>query len=185
MGIRSPRTFDELLRYIQEELALQARRRSSVTRDDIDALNLRLNRSEEWAAKGAPLSFVRDYTNRWGKGIDSGGTLDADESTDWIRVNEAGVYHARAVQRGTGVNTDSAYLTLALDGNRAALENRADGMFTHDHAVGNRAYSESEYLGFLPAGSVITAGASSSSVQNLLTYGSSTNIGSIMVRRIS
>jgi hypothetical protein len=185
MGGPSPRTFDELLRYVQDEMQLLGRRRSSVTRDDIEALGLRIARSQEWAAKGGPKNITGAYRTTWEKGLDSGGTIDAHSDAGGILIGEAGIYEITAQQRG-GPNANPAndYIGIALDGDRSALENRAGGVWTHDHCPGSNLFTTSRYIGALNAGERITAGHFQTS-PNYLSYGPESIRGTLTVRRIS
>ncbi len=180
----SPRTFDELLRYVQQEIALLGRRRSSVTRDDIDALNLRLARSEEWAAKGGPKAITGAYRTTWEKGVDSGGTIDAHSDAGGILIGEPGYYEITMEQRGGSGSGTNDYVGIALNGDRSALENRADGMWTHDHCPGMNLFATSRYIGKLNSGERITAGHYQTS-PNYLSYGPASHIGMLAIRRIS
>lgn len=134
----------------------------------------------EWAVKGGPSSYYSPYVNIWAKGIDSGGSIDAHTNPASIVIGETGIYEVIAFQRGT---TSSDYIGIGLNGDRTALESRAEGVWTHDHASGANSFSTSRYLGQLNAGELITSGAYASGTGVL--QGSATHIGTLQVRRIS
>jgi hypothetical protein len=142
-----------------------------------------VEKSQEWASKGGPSSWVSAYKATWAKGIDSGGSVDAHSNAQGIVIGETGIYEVVAQQRANG--TGSGYIALALNGNRTTLENRTNGVFAHDHAVSANVYTTSHYMGELQAGEVITAGAPEATTSGYLTYATTPLTGQIYVRRIS
>ena len=145
-----------------------------------------LRNGQEWGMKGAPTSQVAQHVNRWFKAVDSGGSVDAKVNTDGILINEAGVYEITARQRVAG--TSSAYSSLAIDGDRAALDSRLDGIFDHDHAAAADHFTQSRYVGTLPANTLITYGppaGQAASVQYTTEVDGATFTGTLLVRRIS
>lgn len=141
---------------------------------------------QDWAIKSGPTSCASDYLNVWARGLDSGGSLDSTMFPGGILVKEAGEYDILAQQRGANDVTlsDTGYISLGINGSRSALEGRADGVFSHDHTGTPSGFTSSAYIGFLPAGSIITAGPTSALASRLL-YAAPTYIGTLKIRRIS
>lgn len=134
----------------------------------------------EWAAKAGPQSYYSPYVNIWAKGIDSGGSLDAHTNPASIAIGETGVYEVTGMQRGA---SSSDYIGIALNGDRTALQTRATGVWTHDHASGANSFSQSQYTGRLNAGELITMGAPIGGTG--IMQGADTHLGALYVRRIS
>jgi hypothetical protein len=100
-------------------------------------------------------------------------------------MNEDGYYDIEACQRGNGVGAPNGYITAALSGDRLALQNRTDGVFKHDHSAANNSYAHTGYLGFLPAGSVITVGPPDSTTAGYMLYGANNYLGWLQAKRLS
>lgn len=144
----------------------------------------RTNTGGDWASKGGPTSVPSAYNNVWAKGVDTDGSLDATSNPNGIIIGETGTYEVTMEQRGGGsASPANDYIGLALSGDRATLEARAGGVYTHDHCPGNNLFSHSRYIGTLNAGEVITGGPPSTSTN--MMYGAATHIGMLTVRRLS
>lgn len=143
---------------------------------------------DEWAYKSGPTVHpgapAGPFANRWSRGRDSGGTLDAGSNDLGIVIGRTGVYEAVAKQRGNGSNPGAAYIVLALNGNREALETRAGGAWFHDHSSTQYTSSEARYFGPLNAGEILTAGPPAG-MGRTLYYGPDGLYGGIWLRRIS
>lgn len=115
-----------------------------------------LDKRGDFAAKQGPNAFGQAYQMQWAKGYGYGTSLSWTYSNYGIYVNETGFYEIRAGQRGAENN----YSALGLSGNRATLEGRANGIWSHDHngASGGGGWSESYFLGELIAGEFVTFG---------------------------
>lgn len=135
---------------------------------------------KDWGFKSGPVSWAAAQKVNWSRGLDSGGSIDAESDVNEILILADGIYDVRAVQRGT---TSSDYITLGLNGDRLTLENRLGGVFTHDHAAGANNYSTATYFGQLLAGESITAGANAAG--GGMVYASSSITGSIIINRVS
>lgn len=118
-----------------------------------------LDKRGDFAAKQGPNAFGQAYQMQWAKGYGFGTSLSWTYSNYGIYVNETGYYEIRAAQRGAENN----YSALGLSGNRATLEGRANGIWSHDHngASGGGGWSESYFLGQLNAGEFVTFGPAS------------------------
>lgn len=139
---------------------------------------------QEWAAKGGPTAYVSDCVVSWAKAIDSGHSLDASFSANGIKINETGVYMVDGRIRG---EIDGTYASLSINGLRTTIENRAAGMFDHDHAgVATAApgFTLSRYIGPLNAGELVGMGPPSAR-STQMSYGSDTFRGTLIIRRIS
>lgn len=137
-----------------------------------------------WAIVSGPTSFAANFINNWSRQLSS----DDDVFTtgpQGIILNEDGYYDIEGAQRGNGVSVPNGYVTVALSGDRLALENRTDGVFKHDHSPANNSYSHTGYLGFLPAGSVITMGPPDSGTSGYMYYAAQPYIGWLQARRLS
>lgn len=134
----------------------------------------------DWGGKAGPSAYVSPYKTRWTKGIDGGGSVDANTSTDGVRITADGIYE---VVGGIRVTAAAAFAALALNGDRDALESRANGLYTHDHGSSPEGYSNSRYLGRLMADELITLGTTDSGVA--LAYRPGSVSGFLQVRRIA
>lgn len=142
---------------------------------------IEFNPREHWAYKEGPTSYVSPFKNNWSSGGGEGDSLDATSSADGINILKDGLYEIRTVQRSSGID---GYINVSLNGNRSALEDKANSMWNHDHSAINGNYSESNFIGWLTAGNKITAGPPSSSTSSSLSYGSTGYIGTIKVKRL-
>lgn len=142
----------------------------------------------EWGVKSGPNQHVGApggaNANSWYRGYDSGGSIDATIYPLGILIGEDAIYEAVAKQRGNGSNPGSAYITLGINGNRQALEDRPGGAWFHDHSSTNYTSSESRYVGPLARGEIVTAGPPAG-MGSALYYGSSGLYGGIWIRRLS
>jgi hypothetical protein len=71
-----------------------------------------------------------------------------------IRIKNDGIYECFAGHR-VG---DGNYIGIGIDGSRYALQDRMEGIWSHDHAGQTHNWAKSYYLGELYAGEIITAG---------------------------
>jgi microcystin-dependent protein len=159
----------------------------------VDADPYRPNLDTDWASLGGPMSHAGDtggpYAMTWFKGISghvigSGvvkpGTLNP-YGTKGITIGTTGIYECVARQRVASAN---GYIALGLSGNRELLENRADGMFDHDHGAAADNFSTSHYTGKLEAGLVVTCGPPSGQ-GGTVRIGNSTFYGTLTVKRLA
>jgi hypothetical protein len=146
--------------------------------------------AEEWASLGGPIAHTSGpggvYACTWTKGVVSAGaTLNPFStnggSTLGITIGQTGQYECVSHHRSAGSN---GYSTLALNGDRVALESRATGMFDHDHGLGSETYSTSHYIGLLNAGEVVTMGPPAGAGASM-QWSSQTLTGTLTVKRIS
>jgi microcystin-dependent protein len=137
-----------------------------------------LDKRGDFGSKGGPASYVSAYRVNFSKSYGYGSSLDWTTYSYGVKVNEGGFYEVRGGQRG-GENNYSA---LALNGDRPALEGRANGMFGHDHngASGAGGWSEGYYIGELYADEIVTFGGASNNQQ----LSSSSVVGFLSVKRI-
>lgn len=133
-----------------------------------------------WAYKEGPTSYVSPYLTNWASGGGEGDSFDATSDTQGILILKDGLYEIRGVQRSSGTDT---YINLSLNGSRTALEDMADTMWNHDHSAAQGNYSESNFVGWLTAGSKITMGPTASG-SSALQYGSTAYIGTIKIKRL-
>lgn len=114
-------------------------------------------RDEDWAYKEGPMSVVSDYTIRWDRGYQEGNSLDATSNTDYIQILKDGLYEIRTVARlidGASVT----YMSIGLNGSRNDLMNQSNVFWNHDDSRVTNSYTESNFLGRLQAGDIITSG---------------------------
>lgn len=144
----------------------------------------------EWATLGGPSGHSGApggaYACTWSKGVRSAdATLNPFNtfggSIHGITIGIDGQYEVSARQRAASVN---AYIALGLNGDRAAIENRVDGMFDHDHAGIVDGFTTSHYIGKLLRGEIVTMGPPPGQGATV-RYGASTFNGTLTIRRIS
>jgi hypothetical protein len=133
-----------------------------------------------WAAKSGAVSWQSAYVSVWSRGVGGGGSLDATSVTNGILILADGIYEVHAHQRG---GSASDFIGIGMNGDRVTLENRATGVWTHDHASGANNFTNSYYLGPLLAGEKITAG--SPTTGGGIVYGAAATSGALYVRRVS
>lgn len=147
----------------------------------------RPNLLTDWAMMGGPLVHTGGpggaYATTWQKGLvgGAGGVFNTTSSNLGVTVLVDGVYEAESKHR---VASAGGYSTLAINGDRTALENRADGIFNHDHGSAADNYSTSQYTGFLPAGTVITMGPPSGQ-GGTMRFGAATFYGTLKIKRLA
>jgi hypothetical protein len=146
--------------------------------------------AQEWATLGGPMTHAGGpggpYAVTWNKGVRGfDATLNPFNtfagSSLGITIGMTGQYECVARHRAAAVN---AYSTLSINGNRDTLEQRADGMFDHDHAGIVDGFATSHYIGRLDRGEVITMGPPAGQ-GTTMRFGASTFNGTLTVRRIS
>lgn len=142
----------------------------------------RVSVMQEWAALAGPTSRSVDYIHNWARTLSSGPSMTA--MLTGIEINEDGIYDIDAAQRANATNPTAAYATVALNGDRTALEDRAEGVFKHGHAAGANNYSTSGYFGPLYAGEKLTFGVPSANA-TYMVYGANPYIGWVTARRIA
>jgi len=169
------RTLEEILVDLRDRMDRLERRRPG-GRGGGSATPLRIT---GWAAKSGPAAWVSAYKNSWARFEGNTTLLDAGTDPNGILVLANGDYEIHAHQRGASA-TD--YLGVAINGDRAALEFRAGGVWTHDHSPGGNGFSNSYYMGPLAVGDLITAGGP---VAGGNLFGSATTAGALYVRRIA
>lgn len=135
--------------------------------------------SHDYAIKEGPASYASPYITNWSYGYDNGTSFDATSDGTGIIINESGWYHVTTYQRSGGADM---YTGLSLNGDRTTLENRAEGLWGHDHAGYGGGWSHSIYIGPLNAGEKICAGTPTTQTAQYSTTGYS---GGIYIVRIS
>ena len=120
-----------------------------------------------WAGVRGPTSLASAYKNVWATGFSSGTFLSTNSSG--IVINRSGRYYVWAGQRAS--STASVFIGIGSDGNRTALEGSTLGVWGHDHSQSPNQWTVSHYIGYLPSGTLLTAGSSGST--SGLAYGSS------------
>ena len=135
-----------------------------------------------WAGKFGPTSYNAPHIVNYTSGRGYGNSLDFTTYGTGLLVKVTGQYEVRAVQRGNG--SGNPYIALAINGDRAALEGRTSGIFTHDHTVDTGQYTESSYIGLLNSGELITAGPVNSTESSFLVYNSPSYMGSLIIKRM-
>lgn len=121
-------------------------------------INLGVDVRGDYAWKEGPVSYVSAYKVNWNQGGHQGTSLDATSNAGYITVNTTGYYLVRAWQR-VGVGE---YAGIGLNGDRAALENRSDNLWGHDHCAVSGGWAQSVITGYLEAGWNISFGPPSS-----------------------
>jgi hypothetical protein len=116
----------------------------------------------DYAAKSGPSSYVAPYRVNWAKGYGIGSSLNWLSYADGIYVNTTGHYEVWGVQRGAQTN----YSGIGISGNRTTLENRTNGIWSHDHAGDDsgQGWSKSYFLGELYAGELVTFGGAANNM---------------------
>jgi hypothetical protein len=110
------------------------------------------------AAKEGPTSLISAYKNRWAKGFGLGTSLDWSTYDYGIQVKDTGVYEVWATQRSTGADS---FIGISINGDRTTLEDRTNGIWSHDHSNVPAGWTKSYYLGYLNASEIISAGSPS------------------------
>jgi hypothetical protein len=132
----------------------------------------------DYAAKSGPASYVSSYRVNWAKGYGQGSSLNWSSYADGIYVNATGHYEIWGVQRGAQTN----YSGIGISGDRTALENRTNGIWSHDHAGDDsgQGWSKSYFLGQLNAGELVTFGGAA----NNMTLSTSGFAGFLSIKRV-
>jgi len=147
----------------------------------------RPNISTDWAMLGGPLVHTGGpagpYATTWFKGLTggAGGVFSTSASNIGITILVDGIYEAESKHRAAAAG---GYSTLAINGDRTALENRVDGIFNHDHGAAADNYSTSQYTGKLLAGEVITMGPPAGQ-GGTMRFASSTFTGTLKIKRLA
>lgn len=142
----------------------------------------------EWAGRSGPNSYISPWMLGWARGITNAGSTMHTGTENGIRIGVTGDYECRVVVRG-GNSSPNDYVALALSGDRSALETQSNnqsimvGVWNHSHSAAYNNYTESNYLGRLTAGDLLTAGPPDGGTT--IQIGSDAFIGSLTVRRIS
>lgn len=136
---------------------------------------------KSWGFKKGPSAFAADYVNAWTSGGGTGSSIDCTSSANGCTILKSGTYEIRCVQRAN--STTSTFVGIALNGDRAALESRADAVWDHDHALGVGQFSESNFMGTLTAGNFITCGPATAN-QTYMIYGAPSYNGTLTIKRI-
>lgn len=136
---------------------------------------------KSWGFKKGPTAFAADYVNAWSSGGGSGSSIDCTSSANGCTILKSGTYEVRCVQRAN--STTSTFVGISLNGDRTALESRADAVWSHDHALGVGQFSESNFMGTLTAGNFITCGPATAN-QTYMLYGASSYNGTLTLKRI-
>lgn len=136
---------------------------------------------KSWGFKKGPTAFAADYVNAWSSGGGAGSSIDCTSSANGCTILKSGTYEVRCVQRAN--STTSTFVGISLNGDRTALESRADAVWSHDHALGVGQFSESNFMGTLTAGNFITCGPATAN-QTYMLYGASSYNGTLTLKRI-
>lgn len=108
----------------------------------------------DFAWKEGPVSYAAAGKLNWSIGGHQGTSLNATANAGYITVNTAGYY----VIHGWHRVAPGQYAYLSLNGDRAALESRADNLWGHDHSDGGGNWAEGYIIGYLDAGWNISFG---------------------------
>lgn len=114
----------------------------------------------DWAAKSGCSSWSAMFRSVWAKGAGSGKSIDHNFSTTGMMILQDGYYEIHLQQRSTGAGDN--YVGIGLDGRRADLEDRVDGVWTHGHSTYGNEFCDSYYIGKLYRGDIITGGGNTS-----------------------
>lgn len=136
---------------------------------------------KSWGFKKGPTAFASDYVNTWASGGGSGSSIDCTSSANGCTILKSGTYEVRCVQRAN--STTSTFVGISLNGDRTALESRADAVWNHDHALAVGQFSESNFMGTLAAGNIITCGPATAN-QTYMIYGAASYNGTLTIKRI-
>lgn len=136
---------------------------------------------KSWGFKKGPTAFATDYVNTWASGGGSGSSIDCTSSANGCTILKSGTYEIRCVQRAN--STTSTFVGIALNGDRTALETRADAVWDHDHALGVGQFTESNFTGTLTAGNFITCGPAAAN-QTYMIYAANSYNGTLIIKRI-
>lgn len=108
----------------------------------------------DFAWKEGPQTYVAPGKLNWALGGHQGTSLNGTANAGYITVNTTGYYMVHGYHREAATN----YGYLSLNGDRAALESRADNCWAHDHSDGGGNWAESYIIGYLEAGWNISFG---------------------------
>jgi hypothetical protein len=122
-----------------------------------------LDKRGDFAGKAGPAAYIAPYRMQWQKGFGIGTSLDWSTNSQGIVVKETGYYEVRGGHRGAENN----FSALALNGDRASMETRAEGIWSHEHAgaSGSNGWAESYYLGILYINEIVTFGGAANNMQ--------------------
>lgn len=168
---------DEMLRGISNDPILLSWLR------EVQNSVIEFDKNQAFAFKSGPLAFISAYIHSWNYGYSSNNDLYDTTPTNGITVLESGMYEIEAAQRAN--STGDTYVGLALNGDRAALENQAGALYVHDHTDTLNSYTICKYVGFIPSGSLVTLGAVDATRGSRLFFGSDEYLGYIKIKRIS
>ena len=115
--------------------------------------------ASDWGFKEGPAILAKAYTNAWTAGGGSGDSIDCTSNTEGCEITQDGLYEVMCRQRGSS----GAMIGIGLDGNRDILEDDPNAMWNHDHTAGASSYTQSNYIGNLDAGSLVTCGGPNTS----------------------
>ena len=151
---------------------------------EVQSSVIEYDKSQQFAFKSGPASFVSPYINSWARGYSTDNSLyDATGSANGIYVREEGIYEIYGCQGSNG--TGGGFSVLASNGSRTALENTADSLYIHDRSPSLNNYATAYYIGFVASDTLITLGPPDATVSSYLLYSSNETSGSIRVRRVS
>ena len=121
-----------------------------------------LDKRGDFAGKEGPAVYISPYKVQWQRGFGFGTSLDWSTNSQGIVVKETGYYEVRAGQRGAENN----FSALSLNGDRATMENRVEGIWSHEHAgaSGANGWSESYYLGILYVNEIVSFGGAANNM---------------------
>ncbi|UOF01126.1 beta strand repeat-containing protein [Bdellovibrio reynosensis] len=136
---------------------------------------------KSWGMKEGPTSWVSNYKNAWDHGHHVGTSIDCTSNANGCIILKAGTYEIRCVQRGSG--TGSSYVGIGVDGDRSVLDSRTDAMWNHDHVTTAASFTESNFMGTLSVGNLITCGPPTG-VETYLQYATVGYAGSLSIKRI-
>ena len=139
-------------------------------------------KTTSWGFKKGPTSFSANYVSVYASGYHVGTSIDCTSSTTGCTILKAGTYEIQCTQRGA--STNSVLVGIALNGDRTALESRADAVWEHDHTTTPGGFTTSNFMGTLSAGNFITCGSPNSTMAADLSYGAASYNGTLRIKRI-
>jgi hypothetical protein len=113
--------------------------------------------SGDFAGVEGPTEYVKRYVSKWGGSTFTTNTRLFTIKENGIQVNHDGYYRVHMRQR-VNSNGENGYVTISIDGDRRKLEDREDGLWTHDHSDYVNNFTSSIYIGKLYNGELICGG---------------------------
>jgi hypothetical protein len=143
-----------------------------------DGTNWTEFKAGDWAGKAGPTSWSSAYKNIWSKGAGSSKSINHSLYNYGLLINETGYYEVLAGQRSSG---GDCFVGISVNGDRAVLETRTDGIWSHDHSLSSQQWTQSYYIGLLNKDEIISAGGPTSTN---LTFAAAGYAGFLTIKRI-